>query len=443
MSRFFKPVKPISQEQENNPFWIYNLKRNPFPTAGVINPGKESPIENGSIFNSNVRKSLIDGFEKKFLKPSVEGNFLPIGYLWAPSGDENKGMGKTAVMRYYQTLINSDYGNNYFNGEYKAAVIYIYPRVGEMKTLSSLSYLGLQRISEPMDGRNSLLNDMHLYLRYMLLEDAGQVLDPEKLLDSEYLFEKGIDEELVKEKIFNYLIESGISDNFAEVFASQSYNKFIVQFSKGQKQKMANEIFFNDMVILFTLTDYSHVYIFVDDLYEMFVKASKNDYIKFAEDLNYWVFRSQDSEAATKSFYTFVFTIHPTTEETLSAAWRQSGLAQFCPMNLHGEHAVIVDRLNSVEAVSLVETYLNFPEFRQGKPTNRYYPFTKEAIEEIAKANDYHPRKMLNQEYGCHRILNEAIERNVDVITLEFVQQILSEVSIAVGVQDDIDLTDF
>lgn len=440
--------KPAEERKEVNPYAKLNLARNPFPPEGIVRVNSDDPVENGAIFDTTIRTGVLRRFKTKFIMPSKMRKINPMGYLWSPGGYENRGLGKTAILRYFQTRINRDYGSSILARRYKTCVIYLYPRE-DLKTLNHLCQLGLRRVTEKTSDDRSLFDDLLCIARYRAIERSFRkklrLLNSDekirKLVDHNYVEELEIDFTDLSEKVTNIWTSCGVRSEVAESVAEDDLLKYCRSLSSRRFLNESIELFFNDLVGMFIAAYFTHAYVFVDDLYNMFLKATKRDVERFAEGLNYWQFRSQDSLAVRKRFYSFIITMHARSEEMLSPYWRSSGLYQSSSLNLRGTSAVLVDTLNLKEAKKLISIYLNYRSKYTylGKKYNGHRinwnkakkdslsPFTEEAIVILAEHNGFHPRKMLNKEHGAFRILEEAIRADVNKISAEFVKKVLAE----------------
>lgn len=439
--------KPTEKPTEENPYAVFNLTRNPFPPEGTVRVGSEDPVENGTVFNTAIREESLEKFKNKFIYPDSMGRINPMGYLWSPGGHENRGLGKTAILRFYQVGINKDYGQSLLGKKYKACVLYLYPRE-DMKSLNHLCQLALRRVAERENGQ-SLFEDILSIVRYRAIEEKfshiTEKLDNEEkiknLSNNDFIRELGLDFEALTTNVVNIFTANGVRSKVAEIISTEGLEAYCRVYLSPRKSLMESvELFFSDLVGMLSAAYFTHAYILVDDLYEMFLKANKKDAERFAEGLNYWQFRSQDSLAVKKRFYGFIFTIHAKAEEWLAPFWRQSGLSQFCPLGVRGTNSLLVDILSPEEARKIIATYLNYENTYnyRGKTYNGHrmklkdvpeplFPFTKEAIDKLSEYNGGHPRRMLDKEFGAYRILEEAIAAKVEKIDADFVEKVLQE----------------
>lgn len=443
--------KPVAEPEKVNPYAKFNLMRNPFPPEGVVRVNSDDPVENGTIFDPKIRAEILEDFKRKFIFPDHIGRINTMGFLWSPGSHENRGLGKTAFLRYFIQQINKDFGASLLGEEYKACVLYLYPRE-DIKRLNHLCLLALRKITEEENGKRSIFDNVLSIVRYRAIEEdfphVIKKLDTEekieKLADDDFIKELEIDFEGLADKVTNIFTANGVRSEVAEQVSRVGLQAFLrpyFYFSARRLEKESVDLFFNDLVGMLLSAYFTHAYVFVDDLYNMFLKAYKRDIERFAESLNYWQFRSPDSLAVKKRFYSFVLTMHAKAQESLNPFWRQSGLSQFCPMDLRGTHALLVDTINAEEARKLISNYQNYRgtytfrgkvyvghrvEWKKAQE-DPLSPFTTEAVDKLAELNGYHPRKMLNKEYGAYKVLEHAVSADIDKIDTDFIEKVFEE----------------
>ena len=92
----------------------------------MLDPYRNDPRRDGSIYAQSPVQGALEKFERLLIRPNDFLNRARIASLWA-AGDSisGRGMGKTALLRFFQQRINSDYGRTQFEGQFSAAVIYV------------------------------------------------------------------------------------------------------------------------------------------------------------------------------------------------------------------------------------------------------------------------------------------------------------------------------
>jgi hypothetical protein len=87
------------------------MKELPFPNEAVVNPYSNDARKNGSIYAISPVKAEIEKFENLLIRPDDFTNRVRLAYLWSKGDQQSgRGMGKTALLRYFRQRINKDWG---------------------------------------------------------------------------------------------------------------------------------------------------------------------------------------------------------------------------------------------------------------------------------------------------------------------------------------------
>ena len=148
-------------QQTPSPYVRLGLKDLPFPVMAVADPYNTDPRRNGAIYAEEPVRPSIEKFERLLIRPNDFQNRVRLAYLWSRGDQETgRGMGKTALLRYFRQRINQDWGQTEFNGQFSALVVYVsFPyqvdrRYMEQLALSALVDICRGRVLE--SGRASL-----------------------------------------------------------------------------------------------------------------------------------------------------------------------------------------------------------------------------------------------------------------------------------------------
>ena len=96
----------------------------PFPSDGFVDPYSTDPRTNGSIYAVATAQSAISKFESLLIRPDDFPNRVRLAYLWAKGDSESgRGVGKTALLRYFRHRINNDWGYTEFKEQFSAVVV--------------------------------------------------------------------------------------------------------------------------------------------------------------------------------------------------------------------------------------------------------------------------------------------------------------------------------
>ena len=108
------------------PYEVLGLRDLPFPTEAVLNPYSHDERKNGMIYAENIVREQIEKFERLLIRPDDFTNRVRLAYLWSKGDQESgRGMGKTALLRYFRQRINKDWGASEFEGRFSAVVVYV------------------------------------------------------------------------------------------------------------------------------------------------------------------------------------------------------------------------------------------------------------------------------------------------------------------------------
>jgi len=105
---------------------LLSLKDMPFPSDGFVNPYSHDPRLNGSIYAASTAEPAIAKFENLLIRPDDFPNRARLAYLWSKGDSQSgRGVGKTALLRYFRQRINCDWGEKEFKGKFSAVVVYV------------------------------------------------------------------------------------------------------------------------------------------------------------------------------------------------------------------------------------------------------------------------------------------------------------------------------
>ena len=167
-----RPSQPAA-----SPYEKLGFQDLPFPTEPLIDPNSIDPRRNGEIFAAASVQAEIDKFERLLIRPNDFGNRVKLASLWAKGhAYQGRGMGKTALLRYFQRRINPDWGHAEFGGQFSAVVVYVtFPDQVDRRWMEQLAWAALVDVCE-----NGVLNAARAVLPARRLPD-GQVSAAQRL----------------------------------------------------------------------------------------------------------------------------------------------------------------------------------------------------------------------------------------------------------------------
>ncbi len=369
---------------------IYGLKQNPFPKGGaILKPESKDPRENGSIFSVNAREREIREFNEKFIgtKTSFDDR-IRCGFLWA-EGDRTtgRGMGKTALAIYMKHRINKGYGKNYFGGEDKFFCSYISFKE-QLKSKVAFLY---------KESFRSFINDE-------LFSHMASCVSKDNL------------------------VAAGVQEEFAEAVANDSVKDYLETFSRYRLEEMStawdqkflvklSDLFLNQTVRCLKAAGFKGGILLVDDIENLTDRSTRAEIENFIKDFGIAFFRA-GNEASNNNFFTIILTTHQQSAQKISQAWTVAGLSGSFPMVPGGYASLLTRKPDMDQCIDIVTQHLNHYRNPSAAPPNEVFPFKRDAIENVIRECDFHPRRFLSR---FNRILIEALSKNVKEITLEFV----------------------
>ena len=163
-------ILPIrSQTPTESPYNRLGLRDLPFPSEPVANPYSYDPRQNGAIYAQTPVAAEIEKFERLLICPEDFANRERLAYLWSKGDQQSgRGMGKTALLRYFRQRINHDWGATEFKGQSSAAVIYVsFPSQVDRRYMEQLAWSALVDIC-----KNGVLKDSRASLRLAAMDAA-------------------------------------------------------------------------------------------------------------------------------------------------------------------------------------------------------------------------------------------------------------------------------
>lgn len=374
---------------------IYGLRENPFPRGGaILKPESKDPRENGSIFSIEARAKEIREFEEKFvgLKTSFDDRSR-CGFVWA-EGDRTtgRGMGKTALAIYMKHKINigeddGDYGSNYFNGTEKFFCSYVSFKE-QIKSKVAFLY---------KEAFRSFINErLFSYIAAHVSKDQ--------------------------------LLEGGVTDGFTDAVVNNSVKDYLEDLSRYKLEEMStawdqkflvklSDMFLNQTVKCLKIAGFKGGILIIDDIENLTDKSTRAEIENFIKDFGIAFFRA-GNEASNSNFFTIILTTHHQSAQKISQAWTVAGLSASFPLTPGGSSSLLTRKPDLEHCKDMLAQYLKYYRERELSISDKFYPFTEDAIEVVIKECDYHPRSFLSR---FHRILVEALGKEAKVINKEFV----------------------
>lgn len=389
------------------------LRDLPFPTDPVVNPYSDDPRRNGTIYAKSPVQAEIDKFERLLIRPDDFPNRVRLAFVWAKGDQESgRGMGKTALLRYFQKRINKDWGHTEFNGQFSALVVYVsFPAQVDRRYMEQLALSALVDIC-----KIGVLEASRAALRLECLtpEQANDVLkgpdgeqEPSNLLDNGVLQSSGISAAALDEEVAKRLRDEGVQPAAATALAQGTFEDHLRSFRKdGNLEPLyvprdtkildySRALLFNDMVYYLRAAGFAGGYLFIDDIENLVDQMTRKHRIEFAKEFGLCTVRPGYANTAF-SFFSCVLTTHQQATTGLSIAWGEAGLSTFARLDPAAPTSVELPLPSKDEAREIIIAHLDHYRMNEAE-RGSIKPFTEDGIDGLLKNQQMlHPRVLLS-----------------------------------------------
>ncbi len=409
------------------------LRDLPFPTDPVVDPYNADPRRNGTIYAESPVRNEIEKFERLLIRPNDFPNRVRLAYLWS-KGDQHtgRGVGKTALLRYFRRRINRDWGETEFSGQFSAVVVYVaFPVQVDRRYMEQLAWSALVDIC-----RNDVLKASRAALRLAALteQQASAVLrnpdgseNPGNLLDDAILHAKEIPAANLDEGIAKRLMEEGVQSAAATALAQGQFENYLRSFRKDGNLEpfyvphdtkgldYSRTLLFNDMVYYLRAAGFSGGYLFIDDIENLVDQMMRKHRIEFAKEFGLCTVRPGYANTAY-SFFSCVLTTHQQASLGLATAWGDAGLATIARLDPASPNSVELPLPSKDQALEIIIAHLDHYRIDSAH-TGTIMPFTEDGIEALLQYRQ-HPRDLLS---GAAIVVLHAAQQGATAIDASLV----------------------
>jgi hypothetical protein len=407
----------------------------PFPSEAVVNPYSSDPRKNGSIYATSPVEAEIKKFEDLLIRPDDFPNRVRLAYLWSKGDQQSgRGMGKTALLRYFRQRINKDWGATEFKNQFNAVVVYVaFPAQVDRRYMEQLALSALVDIC-----RNGVLDASRAALRLkQLTEDQAKAImtnddgseDGENLLKDAIVAAKGVDVAKLDEAVTQDLLASGIQVAPAKALARGEFEKYLRAYrNDGNLEPFyvprdtrildySRSILFNDAVNYLRAAGFAGGYLFVDDIENLVDQMARKARIEFAKEFAMCTVRPGYSNTE-HNFFSCVLTTHQQASVGLSSAWGDAGLSAIARLDPTSPNSVELPMPSKDQAREIIIAHLDYYRINAGEKRT-IKPFTDDGIEALLKSKQMlHPRLMLS---SAAQVVFQAAQLGKTVIDAEVV----------------------
>ena len=421
-------------QQTDSPYAKLGLQELPFPVLAVADPYNTDPRRNGAIYAEEPVRPSIEKFERLLIRPNDFQNRVRLAYLWSRGDQETgRGMGKTALLRYFRQRINQDWGRTEFDGRFSAVVVYVSftyqvdRRYMEQLALAALVDICRSRVLE--SARASLRLD-HLteeqIQRVVTNEDGAQ--DFANLLDDEVLSANGVEAVHLNQQVANRLVEKGVQSASASALAAGIFEEYLKSFRRDHSLdplyvprdtkilEYSRGFLFNDMVLYLRAAGFQGGYLFIDDIENLVDQMARRHRLEFAKEFALCTVRPGYANT-THNFFSSVLTTHQQASVGLSAAWGEAGLAGIARLDPNDPNSVELPLPSPDQAREIIVAHLDYYRTNPDKKGS-IEPFTEDGMSALLK-NRQHPRVLLT---AAASVISRAALEEVTSLDAAFVE---------------------
>jgi hypothetical protein len=431
-----------SKEPPPSPFERFGLRDLPFPTDPVVNPYSADPRRNGMIYATRPAQAEIKKFEDLLVRPTDFLNRARLAYLWSKGDQQSgRGMGKTALLRYFRQRINVDWGQTEFKGQFSAVVVYVsFPGQVDRRYMEQLAQAGLVDVCG-----NGVLGAARAGLRLGKLPGAiGERVLEEKgaegLLDDDALSAAGGNVDELNDAVTAALSEAGIGDEVARHLARGTFEDYLRGMRKDRnliplyvprdtKQlDYSRYLLFNEIVLFLRTAGFAGGYLFIDDIENLVDQMSRKDRIEFAKEFALCTVRPGYANT-NHGFFSCVLTTHQQASVGLSQAWGDAGLAAIARLDPGANSSVELPLPSKDSAREIIVAHLDHYRLDSSK-NGTIEPFTEDGIEALLSIN-VHPRELLSR--AAIVMQNAVLRDTIDRIDADLVRAVALQPAVTSG----------
>jgi hypothetical protein len=348
------------------------LRDMPFPSDGFVDPYSTDPRTNGSIYAVSTAQSAINKFESLLIRPDDFPNRVRLAYLWSKGDSQSgRGVGKTALLRYFRQRINSDWGQTEFNGKFSAVVVYV-----GFRSQVDRRYMEQLALSALVDiCKNGVLEASRAALRLNAIPEdkATAILGDEtegtsgadNLLNDQVLTKHGVDSRILDDGVTSTLISAGVEVRAAQALALGDFDGYLRSMRKdGALEPLyvprdtkildySRTLLFNDIVRYLRAAGYGGAYLFIDDIENLVDQMARRERIEFAKEFGLCTVRPGYANTEYR-FFSSVLTTHQQASVSLSQAWGEAGLAAIGRLDPGSPNSVELPFPSRVQAQEII-----------------------------------------------------------------------------------------
>jgi hypothetical protein len=408
--------------------WIkktWGLKHNPFPGEGVARLGGEDIRENGLLFRADVQpEQVTEAIQKFVLGAAFSG--LKFGYLWSLGGGlggEQRGFGKSSLLQYLVEETNKDFGRRFLleqgldsddAEEHPVCAMLASFDMANARSLAAVFFEATRYACRfSIEGHPTLAERLRARLIERVGSDeqarlVGSVQDVSDALRGRTLGPPN-------EEFINLLCAGDQS----------ALGRHVESVKAGARARVGAANYLATFLLFTKAAGVPHVLLGCDQL-EDFAATSTSRPKRTIETER---FRDYVLELLPMAdMLTTIVTLHPRAAQAIGDMWRVADLPNFAPDREENRPRVVVLEAleNRDQAAMMLQPYL---QAARTDATNdeSLLPFRDEVIDVLFARSHGKPRDLLRK---AHALVQQAADRNLNVITAEFAAPVLDSLAV-------------
>ncbi len=406
----------------------------PFANNPVVNPYSEDPRLNGSIYAQSPVQEAINKFEHLLIRPDDFNNRVKLAFLWSKGDTQSgRGMGKTALLHFFQQRINSDWGETEFSGQFSALVVYVaFRNQVDRRYMDQLAWSALVDVC-----KNGVLDVSLAALRRDVLSDeqvkavvsTNGSVNYANLLDPSILTANQISTHYLDEEIEKRLVQEGVEGGPAKALSRGNFEDFLRDLRRDHNLEpyyiprdtkgldYACVLFFDQVVKYLRTAGFAGGYLFIDDIENLTDQMARRHRLEFAKEFGLCTVRPGYANT-THNFFSCVLTTHQQSAIPLSQAWNEAGLSAMARLDPAAPTSVELPLPTKDQAREIIIAHLDY--YRINKEENgTIKPFAEDGMSALVDRSQ-HPRVLLS--HAAHAVL-KAKDKGITSIDAQTIEE--------------------
>ena len=419
------------------PYEVWGLRDLPFPALPLVNPYSPDDRTNGRIYAEAPVQHEIEKFERLLIRPNDFLNRVRVATLWAKGDTESgRGMGKTALLRFFQQRINHDWGATEFGGNFSAVVVYVaFPNQVTQRYMEQLSWAALVDVC-----KSNVLDAALAALRLQTLsnEKVEAIINGEggqnyaNLLDDEILMINRVLPETLNATVEGRLLQEGLEQASAKALAGGGFENYLRSLRRDGSLEpyyvprdlnglaRSSQLFFNDIVLYLRSAGFAGGYLFVDDIENLTDQMQRRHRNAFVKNFGLCTVRPGYANTAY-NFFSCVLTTHQSSAYALAQAWQEAGLASMVRLEPDAPTSVELPLPTQDQARQIIIAHLDHYRINPDEHGS-INPFTEDGMNALV-AQSQHPRRLLSM---AANVMSHAVSVGINSIDANAIKEATS-----------------